>query len=202
MKDAGDASPNDLKSANSKGRNIKIGKTRERLWFTPTIDRVDLDEAKDVILRAKQAILFLMFNPGPNDSLLNSIIAAARKKRGGQRLYIKGAINQDPSTSKNPVKLFDQANVANADYDVVLPAAIDKATTYFVREMKKLPSRHYAALGQLRPAFQRARVIVCGFGCSRTHRVLSSNEPEGGVENVFGLTGRARHSGRGAPSLR
>jgi len=30
------------------------------------------------------------------------------------------------------VKLFDQGNVANADYDVVLPAAIDKAT-------KKLP---------------------------------------------------------------
>ena len=37
------------------------------------------------------------------------------------------------------MKLFDQGNVANADYDVVLPAAIDKATKFFVREMKKLP---------------------------------------------------------------
>jgi hypothetical protein len=27
----------------------------------------------------------------------------------------------------------------NADYDVVLPAAIGKATKFFVREMKKLP---------------------------------------------------------------
>jgi hypothetical protein len=68
--------------------------------------------------------------------------------------------------------------------------------------ISKSTSRHYAELGQLRPAFQRAGVIVCGFGCSRTHRILSGNEPEGGVENVFGLTGRARHSGRGAPSLR
>jgi hypothetical protein len=67
---------------------------------------------------------------------------------------------------------------------------------------EKIANRHYAALGQLRPAFQRAGVIVCGFGCSRTHRILSRNEPEGGVENAFGLTGRARHSGRGAPSLR
>ena len=52
------------------------------------------------------------------------------------------------------------------------------------------------------PRIPASRVIVCGFGCSRTHRILSGNEPEGGEENVFGLTGRARHSGRGAPSLR
>ena len=139
LKNAHDESPANLKSDNSKGRNLAVGRTKERLWFTPTIDRVDLDEAKEVILAAKQAILFLMFNLGPSDTLLNSIIAAARKKRGGNRLYIKGAINQDPSTTKNPVKLFDRGNVTNADYDVVLPAAIDKTTKFFVREMKKMP---------------------------------------------------------------
>lgn len=139
LKDAGNASPDTLKTANSKGRNVAIGKTKERLWFTPTTQQVDLDEAKKVILGAKQAILFLMFNPGPSDTLLNSIIARARKGSTGKRLYIKGAINQDPSTTKNPVLLFDQGNVEKADYDVVLPAAIDEATKYFVREMKKLP---------------------------------------------------------------
>jgi phosphatidylserine/phosphatidylglycerophosphate/cardiolipin synthase-like enzyme len=139
LKDAGNASPDTLKTANSKGRNVAIGKTKERLWFTPTTQQVDLDEAKKVILGAKQAILFLMFNPGPSDTLLNSIIARARKGSTGKRLYIKGAINQDPSTTKNPVQLFDQGNVEKADYDVVLPAAIDEATKYFVREMKKLP---------------------------------------------------------------
>src|SRR5262249_40296215 len=137
LKDAGNDSSDELKTANSKGRNISIGKTKERLWFTPTFDQVDLDEAKKVILGAKQAILFLMFNPGPRDTLLNSIIATARKGARGKRLYIRGAINQDPSTNKTAVQLFDQGNVENADYDVVLPAAIDKATEYFVREMKK-----------------------------------------------------------------
>ena len=136
---AGNDTPNTLKSANSKGRNAVIGKTKERLWFTPTIGQVDLKEAKKAILGANQAILFLMFNPGPRDTLLNSIITTARKGVKRKRLYIRGAINQDPSTTKNPVQLFDQANVANADYDTVLPAAIDKATKYFVREMKKLP---------------------------------------------------------------
>ena len=63
-------------------------------------------------------------------------------------------------------------------------------------------SPHYAALLRERRARQRARMIVSGFACSRTHRIFSGNEPEGGVENVCGLTGRARHSGRCAPSLR
>lgn len=139
LRESGDDSPDGLKESNSNGRSITIGATKERLWFTPTIDRVDLEEAKKAILGAKQAILFLMFNPGPNDTLLNSIIARARKGEKGKRLYIRGAINQDPSTEKNPVHLFDQGNVERADYDVTLPAAIDKATKFFVREMKKLP---------------------------------------------------------------
>jgi phosphatidylserine/phosphatidylglycerophosphate/cardiolipin synthase-like enzyme len=139
LKDSANDSPDKLKKSNSKGRNVAIGKTKERLWFTPTVGQVDLEEAKKVILGAKQAILFLMFNPGPKETLLNSIIARARKGEKGKRLYIRGAINQDPGTTKNPVQLFDQGNVEKADYDVVLPAAIDKATKYFVREMKKLP---------------------------------------------------------------
>jgi phosphatidylserine/phosphatidylglycerophosphate/cardiolipin synthase-like enzyme len=139
LKESGNDSPDPLLESNSEGHNLAVGKTRERLWFTPTIDQVDLDKAKKIILGAKQAILFLMFNPGPRETLLNSIIQRARKGQRGKRLYIKGAINQGPSTVKNPVQLFDQGNVTHADYDVTLPAAIDKATGWFVREMKKLP---------------------------------------------------------------
>ena len=54
-------------------------------------------------------MLFLMFNPGPKDTLFNQIIDGARRA-ARQRLYIRGAINQDPSTTKNPVELFDQRN--------------------------------------------------------------------------------------------
>jgi hypothetical protein len=123
LKNARNDTPASLKMANSKGRSVTTVRTKERLWFTPTIDQVDLEEAKKAILNAKQAILFLMFNPGPRDTLLNSIITRARKRSTGRRLYIKGAINQDPSTTKNPVQLFDQSNVDKADYNVVLPAA-------------------------------------------------------------------------------
>ena len=139
LKNAGDATPASLKKSNTKPRPIAIGATKGRLWFTPTVGQVDLDEARKIIAGARQAILFLMFNPGPADTLLNKIIDRARAGAAGKKLYIHGAINQDPSTTKNPVKLFDEGNWEKADFEVVLPAAIDDATKFFRREMRKLP---------------------------------------------------------------
>lgn len=139
LKDAGNESPKDLKVSNSEPRDHKVGKTLLRLWFTPTVGLVDLHEARRLITGANQAILFLMFNPGPKETLLNEIIEIARAGRSGKRLYIRGAINQDPSTSKNPVELFQGENSDKADFNVVLPAAIDKVTTFWTKELKKLP---------------------------------------------------------------
>ncbi|APV51469.1 hypothetical protein BWI17_18295 [Betaproteobacteria bacterium GR16-43] len=139
LKKAGDETPDDLKESNTEPRDFNAGGTSERLWFTPTIDQVDLTEAAGLIKGAGQAILFLMFNPGPQGTLLNAIIAAARKRPASRRLYIRGAINQDPSTTKNPVELFDSANSNKADFDITLPAAIDEPTKWFARELVKLP---------------------------------------------------------------
>jgi hypothetical protein len=139
LRDAGDETPRKLKTGNSKPRNWNISGTKGRLWLTPTVGQVDLKEARSIILGAKQALLFLMFNPGPKDTLLNSIIDTARAGTAGKRLYIHGVLNQDPSTAANPVQLFVEDNWAKADYEVVLPAAIDAATKFFRRELKKLP---------------------------------------------------------------
>lgn len=136
---AGGETPAELKTKNSTPRDLHPGKSKVRLWFTPTVNHVDLDEARRIVAGAKQALLFLMFNPGPKDTVLNQIIKTARAKSSGKRLYIHGAINQDPSTTKNPVELFDQQNTANADFEVVLPAAVDEATRFFRRELRKLP---------------------------------------------------------------
>lgn len=139
LRDCGDLSPENLLTSNTKPSDRRISPSSLRLWFTPTIDKVDLNEAIKLITNARQAILFLMFNPGPQGTLLNSIITKARAKAHGKRLYIRGVINQDPSTEKNPVELFEQANKVEADFDVLLPAEIDEATEFFAREMRKLP---------------------------------------------------------------
>lgn len=136
---AGDETPQELKDSNSGPRSTNVGPASVRLWFTPTVGQVDLEEARAIIQGAQQAVLFLMFNPGPADTLLNEIIDTARGGASGKRLYIKGAINQDPSTTANPVELFDQANSEKADFEVVLPAAIDAPTEWFREELVKLP---------------------------------------------------------------
>lgn len=142
LKNAGNATPASLKKSDSTPRTTGAAKPSVRLWFTPTIGQVDLKEARTLITGAKRAILFLMFNPGPKDTLLNQIIDSARAGKNGGRLYIRGAINQDPSTKKNNVELFSPSNWQKSDFDVVLPAQIDKATAWFSREMLKLPKAH------------------------------------------------------------
>jgi phosphatidylserine/phosphatidylglycerophosphate/cardiolipin synthase-like enzyme len=135
---AKDATPATLKTSNSKVRKSSQSGVPVNLWFTPTVGQVDLAEARALILGARQSILFLMFNPGPKDTLLNSIIGTARKGATGRRLYIRGAINQDPSTTKTPVELFDSVNSVKSDFDTVLPAAVDEPTKWFRAELKKL----------------------------------------------------------------
>jgi phosphatidylserine/phosphatidylglycerophosphate/cardiolipin synthase-like enzyme len=139
LKDAADDTPDALKHSNTTARDPDFAPSAVRVWFTPTMGQVDLKEARKIIAGAKQAILFLMFNPGPKDTLLNEIIATARAGSSGKYLYIHGAINQDPSTTSTPVELFESENSEKADYEVVLPAAIDKTTDWFRRELKQLP---------------------------------------------------------------
>jgi phosphatidylserine/phosphatidylglycerophosphate/cardiolipin synthase-like enzyme len=138
LREAGDATTDGLRQANSEPRDLAVGPATGRLWFTPTTHHVDLDDARRIITGAQHGILFLMFNPGPRETLLNTIIEVARADHARGRLYIRGVVNQDPSTTANPVNLFDQQNRVNADYDVVLPAAIDKPTAFFRQELKKL----------------------------------------------------------------
>jgi len=138
LRDAGDDTPDSLRKANTTRRMPVIEAVPTSLWFTPTVGQVDLAEARALIASAQQAVLFLMFNPGPRDTLLNTIIDTARAGAAGHRLYIRGVLNQDPGTAKNPVALFDQKNRTNADFDIVLPAAIDAPTQFFREELLKL----------------------------------------------------------------
>ena len=140
LKNAEDDTPDDLKASNSNPRDFIVGNMPMRLWFTPTIGQVDLKEARKIIQEeAEKAILFLMFNPGPKDTLLGEIIDIAQKGIKGKRLYIRGVINQDPSTKGTTVELFESRNSEKTDFDVVLPAAIDMPTEWFNKELKKLP---------------------------------------------------------------
>ena len=138
---AGDDTPESLKDANSKMKSAP-SLAGTNLWFTPMADQHDLEFAHKRILGAKQGILFLMFNPGPMGTLLNSIIerASPSSPAFNADLYVQGVLNQDPSTKKTKVALFHRGAREDVNSDVLLPAAIDRRLKFWIPELLKLPS--------------------------------------------------------------
>jgi phosphatidylserine/phosphatidylglycerophosphate/cardiolipin synthase-like enzyme len=140
---AKDATPPALRTADETPRKPIRGKAFT-LWFTPMADPKDLEQAGALIAGAQEGILFLMFNPGPRGTLLNDIIELASPSSANYKpnLYIQGVVNQNPGTTKNPVTLFNRGDRIDANADVVLPAAIDEQSKFWVRELLKMPRAH------------------------------------------------------------
>lgn len=136
LAEVGDATPETLRESNDIPRRAK----NVTLWFTPLPGQDDLAQARELIMQARQGILFVMFNPGPRGSLLNDIIeiASPAGEHFNPELYIQGVVNQNPGTAANPVTLFNRGKRIDANADVVLPAAIDEPSKFFVRELKRL----------------------------------------------------------------
>lgn len=153
LKESGDDMPPALFDSNSAPKSHKVGKASATLWFAPVRNRVDLDFAANLIDAARDGILFLMFNPGPKDSLLNVILS----KRAAQKdLYVHGVVNQDPSTSKTPVvDLFHRGQHERAPLDVVLPEGVDERLAFWNQEISR-----GQFLSQIGHAMVHSKVIV------------------------------------------
>jgi len=108
------------------------GKVDVTAWQAPTNGLVDLNDAKRLIRGARQGVLFLMFNPGPNNTLLNEIIGLDADK-----LFIHGVANQDPGGNKKPVlALVDRGTPLHPNPEVVLRAEIDGAIEPLLKEAR------------------------------------------------------------------
>ena len=94
----------------------------------PCLKLVDLADAKKRIKAAKDGVLFLMFNPGPKNTLLNAVLELDPK-----RLFIHGIANQDPGGSKAPlIKLTHKGKrLPPMSFDAILPAALQRVSTWF-----------------------------------------------------------------------
>ncbi len=89
-------------------------------------DHPDLIAARNHLLNARQGILFLVFNPGYNGTLLNDVLDLANDPKSAAGLYIHGVANQDPIGGKNrqPLIFVHRGKMQRAQQDVVLPGAI------------------------------------------------------------------------------
>jgi phosphatidylserine/phosphatidylglycerophosphate/cardiolipin synthase-like enzyme len=134
-----DEYPSSLNDFDAKPVSNAVGKAKVTAWFAPNpalgkkpkkgyADHADLKAARAFINGAKQGILFLVFNPGPEGTLLNDILAVLDKnpKTGG--VYVRGVANQDPGL-KNPVIFVHDNDVQRGPYDIVLPGAVATSAT-------------------------------------------------------------------------
>jgi phosphatidylserine/phosphatidylglycerophosphate/cardiolipin synthase-like enzyme len=126
LRDAGNGFPDSLVAGDGEKKTATLETGAAGTWFTPVHNQVDLVDARAMIAAASQGILFLMFNPGRTDTLLNAIMDRAD---ADPHLYVHGVLNQDPEAgSKDPalVKLIHHNKLDEADPDIVLPSKVDK----------------------------------------------------------------------------
>jgi len=100
---AGNDFPSTLVKANSQPRTFEVDGGQVSVWFTPTDEQEDLQQARTLINAAQDGILFLMFNPGgfqddPDRwTLLQSILNRHEPESNPHydgSLYIHGVVNQ------------------------------------------------------------------------------------------------------------
>ncbi len=101
---AGNGFPPELVKANSTQKTFTVDGSQVSVWFTPTDALEDMQQARRLINRAQQGVLFLFFNPGPFQddparwTLLQSILYRHQPESNpyyNSNLYIRGVVNQE-----------------------------------------------------------------------------------------------------------
>ena len=133
LKDAGATYPATLATAASTHAAVSVGGVAVTAWNAPVDNFVDLDDARALIEAAEESVVFLMFNPGPQETLLNAILAL-----DPQKLFIHGVVNQDPGGGKKPlIKMTHQGQqLPPATIDAILPASLTEKSGWFDKEFE------------------------------------------------------------------
>jgi phosphatidylserine/phosphatidylglycerophosphate/cardiolipin synthase-like enzyme len=131
LKDAGATYPPSLAQQGSIPAKTSVGNVPVTAWNVVCLKLVDLADANAHINAAKDGVLFLMFNPGPRGTLLNTILALDPTK-----LFIHGVVNQDPGGKKAPILTMVQkgTKLPPKPLSVITPRALQNPGTWFNKE--------------------------------------------------------------------
>ncbi|UAY53266.1 phospholipase D-like domain-containing protein [Ferruginibacter albus] len=122
--------PKAFKESNSTA--VEDDKIKIKTWFAPVINKVDLEDAKQLITKAKTGILFLMFKPG-NDSTLYNFIAQTSRAR--KSLFVHGMLNAEMGGKDSPLTFFHRGKPQVVNISTVLPDKNDKDLKYWMKEI-------------------------------------------------------------------
>ena len=120
--DAGNTTPKDLVEANSQVKPVKLADAGVNVWFTRTSGAPEMEAANELIAKAKEGIVFLMFQPG-GSSMLDAIV---KQQAANKDLFVKGVIStmQTQDTDKAKVTLIDRNGQTVHPFRIVQPTGI------------------------------------------------------------------------------
>jgi hypothetical protein len=126
---AGSDYPADYISYNSNGNATSSNMTT---WFAPVDHLQDMNAANTYINAAQQGILFLMFNPGPNGTLYDTILDMIGSS---PNLFVHGIMNQNPFGKVHPLVFIDKGETQETSFDAILPGNIGDEFAYWAGEI-------------------------------------------------------------------
>lgn len=129
IKNAGSSYPSTYIDYNSKGNPTSSNMTT---WFAPVSSLQDMNAANTYIKAAKDGILFLMFNPGPNGTLYDTILDMIGTSPD---LFVHGIMNQNPFGKVHPLVFVDKGVPHDASLDAILPGNIAGEFAYWGSEI-------------------------------------------------------------------
>ncbi len=100
---AGNGFPPSLLQSNAQPKDFTVSGAKVSVCFAPTPNQQDLAQARDLIAKAQNGILFLFFNPGAYQTtaerftLLQDILERHNPKSPNYKadLYVRGVVNQE-----------------------------------------------------------------------------------------------------------
>jgi phosphatidylserine/phosphatidylglycerophosphate/cardiolipin synthase-like enzyme len=122
LRDAKSAFPATLVTSNGTAKKVTLAGGKADIWFTRTSKQVDLAAIDEVVNGAREAVLFLMFQPG-GTATLSSI--RKRMEEPGQ-LYVKGVVSTLPPENAEDEKAVNVTTIGDArrrrlNLDVIQP---------------------------------------------------------------------------------
>jgi phosphatidylserine/phosphatidylglycerophosphate/cardiolipin synthase-like enzyme len=130
----------ELLADNDKVKTAAVNKSPVNVWFTTTKNAPEMQAVVDLVNKAQEGVLFLMFQPG-GSPIENAILKIKDEK---PNLFVKGVISTMDSKdeTKGSVELVRRGDINVPPLEVVQPAGIGNDVTGWATEVSRQSFLH------------------------------------------------------------
>ena len=130
------------------GLALKGGAGNVRVWFSPNTTQKqkpknpptppDMQDVFERIRKAKDGVLFLVFNPGLPSILSEIASVAEERKAAGKKLFVRGAISDDALSGEFSTRVYNDSILKGPNRLVTGIGGIPDHFSFWQKELAKL----------------------------------------------------------------